>query len=820
MPFHLPITNLNGGELSPFLDARIDIAKYATGLQTLENFLILPYGGIIRRPGTEFLGEAKYPDKQCFLFGFNFSTTTNFVLEFGEGYCRFWSNGVQVVISTADDWVTATDYEVGDYVTESNLIYYCIADHTSAAAFATDLAAMRWIEQDILEVPTPYEAGDLRGLQFCPINDIIYITHPGFPPQKMTRVADDDWTFEKVVWDYPPTLDENIEDITITAAATSGNNVLLTASDDIFTAAHVGSFWLIGHSRSGADASFINLALGAASGTSSSLTVLGSWEFTTYGSWAGTVVIERQIVGTSLWEPIRTYLNSDLGQRNVSSIGDEEKEALLRITFTTTGAAGTNPEARLEVGDSKYWGIVEIVSFTNKTHVRAKILKELWNTTATLSWAEGAFSSEQGFPRTVALHESRLMLGGTRKQPLRIYGSFVDDFENFRTGSNADNGIAFRITSNESNPMQWQVSQQGKLIIGTAAEEIEFGRSDDNDALGPTNVRAIRQSSYGSAFIQAKLINEVIMFVQRQGRKLREFVFAFEKDGWVGPDLTVLASQISGIRSQIVELAFQQQPDATLWAVVSSGSHIASMTYERDQNVVGWSRQTTPAGDTFESVATIYGGTGPDEVWFSIRRTVDGTDHRYIERMHSEHRDDMEAEDKGEYWYLDSAKKGVFGIDTASVTGLDHLEGRTVGVYADGGVQPDQVVSAGGITLETPARNILVGLRYTSVAKPQKFNIPSQNGSVIGRKGRVHIATIRLYKSQGLEYSADGENWTAVTFRHDGDLMDASPSMFTGDQRLVVDGGYEFSAQLSLRSSDPFPLCILAIIPEVDYHGS
>jgi hypothetical protein len=90
---------------------------------------------------------------------------------------------------------------------------------------------------------------------------------------------------------------------------------------------------------------------------------------------------------------------------------------------------------------------------------------------------------------------------------------------------------------------------------------------------------------------------------------------------------------------------------------------------------------------------------------------------------------------------------------------------------------------------------------------------------VIGRKGRVHIATVRLYKSQGMEYSADGENWTTVTFREDGDVMDASPPMFTGDQRIVVDGGYDSSAQLSLRSSEPFPLVILAIVPEVEYHG-
>ena len=818
MPFHLPITNLNGGELSHFLDARVDIAKYNTGLQQLTNFLVTPYGAILRRPGTEFEGEAKYHDRRCRLFGFNFSTTTNFILEVGRFYCRFWSNGVPVIKGSADAWLTATAYEVGDYVTSSMIMYYCIAAHTSAAAFATDLAASKWVEQDILEVPLPYGESDLRDIQFCPINDIIYLTHPNYFVYKIKRWADDYWTSERVSWDVPPTLDENIEQLTITPSATTGT-ITLTASAALWKDGHVGSTWLIAHRRSGDGHSYVQVVLDATTRVTGSLSVLGTWEFTTYGSWQGQVRIDRQVLGTTVWEPIRTYENTVVGQRNVTTTGTEEKECYLRILWTTAGIAGTNPLGRIEVGESKYYGIVEIMAGITPTVANAFVHKTLWSTTATIFWAEAAFSDEQGHPRTVALHEGRLVFGGTRKQPLRLYGSFTDDYENFRVGSNADNAIAFRISANESNPIQWLISQQGKLIIGTAAEEIEFGRSDDNDALSPTNVRAIRQSSYGSSHVQAKLVNEVIMFVQRQGKKLREFVFAFEKDGWVGPDLTVLANQISGVRSKIAELAFQQQPDATLWAVVTGGAHIASMTYERDQNVAAWSRQTTEGG-VFESAATIYGGDDPDEVWFAVKRTVNGATKRYIERMHSDHRDELDAEDKANFWYLDSAKKGVFADLTPSVSGLDHLEGMTVGVYADGGRQPDRVVTSGGITLETPARNILVGLRYTSVAKPQKFNIPSQDGSVIGRKGRVHIATVRIYKSLGMEYSSDDENWTEVTFRKDGDAMDASPSMVTGDQRIIVDGGYDSSAQLSLRSSEPFPLCILAIIPEVEYHGT
>ena len=96
MPYHKFVLNFNAGELSPFLAARTDLAKYESGCQTMENFIILPYGGVVRRPGTQYLGAAKFGDKRCRVIGFNFSTTTNFVLEFGDQYLRFWTEAVQV----------------------------------------------------------------------------------------------------------------------------------------------------------------------------------------------------------------------------------------------------------------------------------------------------------------------------------------------------------------------------------------------------------------------------------------------------------------------------------------------------------------------------------------------------------------------------------------------------------------------------------------------------------------------------------------------------------------------------------------------------
>jgi hypothetical protein len=94
---NLLVTALNAGELSPYMDARTDVEKYRTGCRRLENMIVLPYGGVYRRAGTEYLGEAKLGNKRCRLIGFNFSVTTRFVLELGDEYLRVWGNNGPVL---------------------------------------------------------------------------------------------------------------------------------------------------------------------------------------------------------------------------------------------------------------------------------------------------------------------------------------------------------------------------------------------------------------------------------------------------------------------------------------------------------------------------------------------------------------------------------------------------------------------------------------------------------------------------------------------------------------------------------------------------
>jgi hypothetical protein len=807
--FHKLTLNFNAGELSPFLTSRTDIAKYESGCQRLENFIILPYGGVIRRPGTQWLGRAKYPDKQCRMIGFNFSVTTNFMLEFGDKYIRFWTNGIPVSkpVAAVAGWITAHAYVVGDYVMQSATMYYCKIAHTSGT-FATDLTAGKWVQQVILERPTPYLEADLREIQYCQINDLMYLVHPNYPPAKLRRLADDNWTYAAIAWKWPPVLEENVTAITIDPSASTGN-ITLVASGDLWGSPHVGSYWTIGIHR---ETAFSQVALGATDGIGGGVYVLGAWSLTTYGTWQGTVFVEKAMPDGT-WDVLRSWTSGAVGERNVASSGKEETPATLRLRFQSAAQAGSsNPEARLEVADNLQYGFVKITAVTDARHASATVIAGLPTVAPTTIWAEGAFSAQQGYPRTVCLHDSRLIYGGTFSKPLSLHGSSIDDYENFRQGAAADQAFYFNISANESNPINWQVSQT-KLLVGTAGDEWAVGATNTDQALGPGNVNAKQQSSFGSSYLQARVINEVVLFSQRQSHKIRELTFSFEKDGWVAPDLTILAAHISG--KGFAETAFAQQPDAIFWSITQDGKLIG-MTYERDQNVVGWHRHSTDG--EFESVGTIYGGEKADEVWFSVKRTINGQDVRYIERFDPNFRLTFEEEDKDYYWYLDCGFRSSGASEVTTVSGIGHLEGKTVGILGDGANQPTRVVTGGQLTIQEPAKIILAGLPYSSTVKPMNLNIPS-NDTMQGRKVRIHRMVVRLYKSLTCKFSSDDINWDEVFFRDRDDHMDDSPNVFTGDREVSTGANFSTQQAMALRQDRPFPLCVLAMILWTNFYG-
>ena len=836
---NLLVTALNAGELSPYMDARTDVAKYQSGCRRLENMIVLPYGGVYRRAGTEYLGEAKLGNKRCRLIGFNFSVTTRFVLELGDQYIRVWGNNSPVLSGGVP-----------------------------------------------LELASPYLEAELREIQYVQVNDIMYLAHANHAPRKLTRLADDNWTLTTVKWAYPPVLDQNITPVTIASSAATGT-ATLTASASTFQNGHVGSQWAIQWPRTSAS---INETIDGNKASTATLDIQGTWTLTTVGTWQGTLRLLRipretmdlygggdittiqrlisqanatktahgyatgdQIVipntvaapfaGThtitvngpntyfftvansgstsaisvpvqniNRMEVVREF-NSLTTARNFTATGTEDDRVGLKLQILNY-VSSTNARVFLESTDFNSGGTVTIDSVASGTSAGATVDKWLGSTiTATTQWSEAAFSAVRGYPQAVAIHEQRLCFAGTTHQPNTVWCSRVDDFENFQLGSAADGALQFTVASSEGNRIAWMFSQK-RLMIGTSGDEWTIGGADSSSPFSSTNIQAQRQSGYGSKTIRAILLNDVLLFLQRRGRKVRELTYNFERDGWVAPDLTVLAEHIT--EGEIAEMAFQQQPDAILWAVKGDGKLIG-MSYERDQNVVAWHRHSTDG--SFESVATVYGLSGSDdEVWFAVQRTIGGVSKRYIERFKADNRANFESETKADWWYLDCAKR-YSGASTATVTGLSHLEGKTAGILADGAAQVSATVTSGEVTLAKAATKVLVGLPFTSTVLPMKFDFELRDGPTRGRRKRINRATVSLYRSLGGEVSTDGTEWYWIYPRDFDDPMDASPPPFSGDAEVVVGGDYSFDGDFYLRQTLPYPLTVRALVIKLDAFG-
>ena len=426
------------------------------------------------------------------------------------------------------------------------------------------------------------------------------------------------------------------------------------------------------------------------------------------------------------------------------------------------------------------------------------------NSKKTLYWAEPAFSGVRGYPRTVALHEQRLIFGGTSNQPNTIWGSVIDDFENFQTGATASDAFQFSLSASEGNRINWMYSQ-ARLLIGTSGDEWTIGSSDTAQTLSATNVQAQRQSSYGSKYMRGSLVNDVLLFVQRNGRKVRELVYDLNKDGWVAPDLTLLAEHITN--GEIVEVSYQQQPDAILWCVRGDGTLIA-MTYERDQKVVGWHRHVIADNADVESVATIYGNGTEDEVWMVVKRTVSGADYRTIERFPLLWRKYIDDETPNSWRYLDGWSAFASGAANRSITGLSRFEGKTITVVQEGQSPITLTVSSGSITVPAATAGYL-GLPYTSTLTPMKLDAEFDDGTAQGRKKRIHKVIARVYKSRGGQVRTNNGEWYSL-----------ADTLTTGDQKLLLAGAFGNDADITIRTSAPYPLNLIAILPVWDAYGN
>ncbi len=255
---------------------------------------------------------------------------------------------------------------------------------------------------------------------------------------------------------------------------------------------------------------------------------------------------------------------------------------------STTGINGGNGFQTTDVGRIIKFngGEAKITGRTNTTVVVCTITDAFTNTDATASFQLGSFSDTTGHPACVSFFEQRLVFAATSDQPQTMFFSKSGDYENMTSGTDADSAMIYTIASNQVNAIK-SLKATRTLICMTTGGEYAVSSGTSQDAITPSNINIRKQSNYGSAGVDALSIGNATIFLQRAKRKVRELAYNFDTDGYVAPDLTILADHITD--SGVVQMDYQQEPYSVVWAARTDGV-LSGLTYNRLENVVAWHR--------------------------------------------------------------------------------------------------------------------------------------------------------------------------------------------------------------------------------------
>ena len=763
-------TSFNGGELSPFVYGRPDVAKFASGCERMENFLPMIEGPAIARPGFRYVTEVKDSTDQTWLMRFEFSVEESYILEFGDLYIRFYTDRGQVQVSGVSAYNGATAYEVGDLVSRLGVNYYCIAATTANQP----PNATYWypLTSTIYEIPSPYTAADLTtadgtfALRFAQTGDIIYLAHEDYAPRTLSRFGATDWTLAETSFSPPPFVSENITSKTVYADAVTGS-VTLTASSSIFTAAHVGQY--------------IYLA-------------------------------EKDVRDTKQWEAAKAVLINALRRsdgKNYKALNAATTGAV-KPTHTTGAAYDGDTGVQWQFQDPGYgWAL--ITGYTSGVSVSATVVSQLpdgavGSGNATARWAFQAWNATDGYPSCVTFFRERLVF--SRRDT--IWFSVSSDFGNYATEIDgqitADAAFERTLSSDRVNSIRW-MSPGDVLLVGTLGDEWSITEATTSDPFGPANCKTKRQSTYGSNLVAPQRVGSETLFMQKSARKLRAMQFRFEEDGFQSPNIAAYARTITG--TGVVDMAFQQEPWNIVWMARSDGLLIG-LTFDREQDVVAWHRHPM-TGAEVESVECIPAPDGSrDDLWIIAKYTINGATKRYIAYLAQE---DDENTAQADWLYSDMCAT-YDGAPTTTITGLDYLEGEEVWVLRDGARHPNRTVTGGEIELQLAGSVVQVGLPCEGVLESMNMEGGSGSGTAQGKTKRAHLCTLRLYRSLGGVAGTSEAVAKEIRYRSPTVPMGEAPPPFTGDVDVEWAADYNSRMTFLVKKDRPMPMTVVALMPQ------
>jgi hypothetical protein len=421
----------------------------------------------------------------------------------------------------------------------------------------------------------------------------------------------------------------------------------------------------------------------------------------------------------------------------------------------TSGTAN----ATLTFSSGSITGIVRVTGYTDSTHVNAAVLTALGGTGATTDWYEGSWSAQRSWPSTVRLDEGRLWWFGSM-----IYGSISDDYENFDDTVLGDSGpISRSIGEGPLDVIHWALSLQ-RLMLGTTTAEFSVRSSALDEPLTPTNFIIRASSTQGSSYVDAVRLDKTGIFVDITGQRIFQLELDIYSYDYKSTELTVLVPDLN--EAGIIRLAVQRKPDTRLHVLRVDGT-VGVMVFDAVENVTCWQDVTTSG--SVEDVC-ILPGTSEDQVYYLVRRTINGATVRYHEKWA------QESECTG----LPVAKHAdahviYSGAATTTITGLSHLEGASVVAWGWNTVTPFTdgngntigrdlgvyTVTSGQITgLPVAVTNACVGLGFTAQWLSMKQAFAAALGTPLNQAKRIDRLGLILRNTHalGIQTGPDFDN--------------------------------------------------------------
>lgn len=796
--------SLTHGELTPWGRGRIDLAQFKTSCRKLTNYIIRPQGSISRRPGSKFVTPIKdetYVNTRFIPFIYSDSDAT--LIEAGEGYFRFHKAG-GTVLSDRQFVNGSFTGNITGWTTNST--------GTGSATYGTNNAILAGGASG---VGSMYQSFTNPGISTYTVtldvatNPVVYAVGTTIGGSDIATGTLTVGTGKTLTW----TPTQNYATVYFTLKNANNNNstidnvVLDNPVYEIKTPYGVNTLGFLTY-----DQAFDTMYMACNSGIRPQELIRqgnDSWVLTPHLFYDGPYFKKSD----TTWGGLGTGYTMTIS--GSASVGSTVTVTCSSPKFTATDV-GRWLRYRTLLTDA--WGSLEITAYTSATVVTATVKKRLSGTLASTEWSLGMFSSALGFPELCRLFSNRLVWHKTDTLPYHYFFSAADDLanhdpDNAEDKDELDPDTAFTVRGQaQRGSYSYNLIAADRNLFTMSSGGITLMRSNSaNEAIAFSNIKIDKILNVSSAPVIPEVVDSVPLFVDQSRRALNEISYSFQEDRFVLDDLTLLSDHAT--EGLIGQISYSRNPNRVMWVRMLNGD-LYTTTYDKGQNITGWSQQVLGGTDVKVEQVTVLPAQDQDEVWLLVSRTINGVTHRYIEYMTKFHTDINPDECK----FLD-CHIGYTGVPTDNFTGADHLEGEEVQCWGDGAVVPvDGVVAAGAVDLQDEVSDCIVGLPYTSYFEGHNMTSEQYGGALQGRLGRVSEVSIRFFQSYGGEIGLLDEGGTFYImpeFSSDT-LMDTELEFFTGDKKFSTGGRFTTSGRIAIRHALPTPSSIISIT----YYGS